>query len=190
MIPCSVSNAGLNSDNSRNSLTSDNRTGIDGTFGSSIRHRSSSYQRDPAVQMRLVSWRGEFVMTYGYPPRSRSFQPLHALSRHCLASSGRCWESLTDARVCSASTLFWSVSRARSINRSQVFSAAGSKLPKPRIKHWSPPQSFSRFRITHQRSYDGSIHISAMLINTLTIVALTSASESESDPIARSFPLF
>jgi len=85
----------------------------------------------------VISLRGGFVWISGYAPRSRSFHPFHALSRHCFASSGRCWESLTDARVCNASTLFWSVSRARSISRSQVFSAAGSKLSKPQVRHQS-----------------------------------------------------
>ena len=36
-MPCSVINAGSNNDNSKNSLTRDNRTGIDGTFGSSAK---------------------------------------------------------------------------------------------------------------------------------------------------------
>jgi len=136
-----------------------------------------------------VSWRGRFGRSSKYVPRSRSFQPFHALSRHCLASSGRCWESLTDARVCRASTLFWSVSRARPINRSQVCSAIGSKLPEPHVKCQS---LYALEEFSYQRSYDGSIHISAILINTLTIVPLTSApeSDSESDSVARSFPLF
>jgi len=37
-------------------------------------------------------------------------------------------------RVCNASTLFWSVSRTRSINHSQVFSTVGSKLSKPQVR--------------------------------------------------------
>jgi len=41
MTPCSVSNAGSNSDNSKNSLMSDSPTGFNGTFWSSVRRRSS-----------------------------------------------------------------------------------------------------------------------------------------------------
>jgi len=96
MIPCSVSNAGLNSDN--NSLTSDSLTGIDGTFCGADLSIHSMLSSDIASPRR--------------------------------AAVG----SLTDARVCNASALFWSVSRARSINHLQVFSAVGSKLSKPRVR--------------------------------------------------------
>ena len=64
-----------------------------------------------------------------------------------------------------------SVPRARSINRSHIFSVVGSRLPQPRVNHRSPHGS----KIPYRRSYDGSIYTFTMLINTLTIVPLMSA---------------
>lgn len=61
-------------------------------------------------------------------PASKSFHDDHAFSNVAFASSGRCCDMRTEARVCNASLFSGSVCSAKFKRSSQVFSAAGSKL--------------------------------------------------------------
>lgn len=118
MIPCKTRRAGVNSESSRNSFTRDKRVGIGGNFG------SSTLSGETSKNSTLIQSQGWFV------PASKSFQDVHACSKHCLASSGRCWDNRTEASDCRASLFAGSIWSARLSRSSHVFSATGSKLEK------------------------------------------------------------
>ena len=118
-------------------------------------------------------------------PRSKSFHAVHACSRHCLASSGRCCDIRTDASAWRASGCPGSVCRAIVRSSSHVFSASGSKLEKYHTKEKS-----QNIQSTHHKSYEGSIHISTCPIRALTMLAFNSVSLFlPFSSSARSFPL-
>ena len=122
------------------------------------------------------------------PPRSKSFHAVHACSRHCLASSGRCCDIRTEASAWRASGCPGAVCRAIVRSSSHVFSASGSKLG----YIITPYQNKTKLEIqsTHHRSYEGSIHISTCPIRALTMLAFNSVSLFlPFSSSARSFPL-
>ena len=122
-----------------------------------------------------------------HPPRSKSFHAVHACSRHCLASSGRCCDIRTEASAWRASGCPGEVCRAIVRSSSHVFSASGAKLEY--IKN--PNQKINlEIQSTHHKSYEGSIHISTCPIRALTTLAFNSISLFlPFSSSARSFPL-
>ena len=164
----------MNNDNSKNILTSDRRVGIGGRLESSIYKIlcQSHFVKEQNICKHL--------------PRSRSFHTVHACSRHAFASSVLCCDNRTDARDCRASVLPGSVVNASCNRFSQLFSASGSKLSEMQ-------SSVSVYVLgstnTHQRSYEGSIHISTMPMRARTTLRFTSTSSSLAElSSARSFP--